>query len=467
MRTDPAPALELLRSLLDPAGFVAGPDVQERYLVDVRGTVVPPPPALLRPTSTQQVSRVLAACHAQGLPVAVQGGRTGLVMAQLPQPGELLLSLERMNRIESIDAGSGLATVQAGVVLQALQEQVEAAGLMFPLDLGARGSCTIGGNIATNAGGNRVIRYGMTRELVVGLEVVLADGTVLEGLRPYLKNNTGIDLKQLFIGSEGVLGVVTRALLRLFPQPAERAVALCAVSGFAEVRRVLALCREQLAGALTSFEVMWRMYYERAVPLAGTGAPLGTEHPFYVLVEASGSAGSGVHATLERTLQAALEEGAIADVAIAQSQAQAGKLWQPREISVETGRTLRPTASFDVSLAIERMDDFVNELQRMLAALHPDCHVLVFGHLGDGNLHLVAHVPDALAGGKDEVERSTYVLLQRYGGSVSAEHGIGLSKRAALPCSRTPAELATMRTLKRALDPKGILNPGRIVQVDG
>jgi FAD/FMN-containing dehydrogenase len=466
MARDLSSALATIRSLLDPAGFVEAAEVEERYLADVRGFLAQAPLALVRPTGTEQVSKVLAACHEHDIPVAVQGGRTGLVQGQLPRTGELLLSLERMNRIECIDADGGLATVQCGVVLQTLQEQVEAAGLMFPLDLGARGSCTIGGNISTNAGGNRVIRYGMTRELVVGLEVVLADGTVLEGLTPYLKNNTGIDLKQLFIGSEGVLGVVTRAMLRLYPQPAERAVALCAADGFAQVQRVLALCRQHLAGALTSFEVMWQMYYRRAVALADTGEPLGTDHPFYVLVEASGSAGAGVHATLERTLQLALEEGALADVAIAQSHAQAEKLWKPREISVETGRTIRPTASFDISLPIARMDEFVYELQDALRALHADCHVLVFGHLGDGNLHLVAHVPEALGRGKEEVERTTYALLQRYRGSVSAEHGIGISKRDALPCSRTPAELATMRTLKRALDPRGILNPGRIVEVD-
>jgi FAD/FMN-containing dehydrogenase len=346
-----------------------------------------------------------------------------------------------------------------------LQEQVEAAGLMFPLDLGARGSCTIGGNIATNAGGNRVIRYGMTRELVVGLEAVLADGTVLESLTPYLKNNTGIDLKQLFIGSEGMLGVVTRAVLRLHPLPAERAVAFCALAGFDEVRRLLAIAKQQLGSALTSFEVMWNMYYRRAARLAGTGTPLGEEHPFYALIEASGTAGAGAQERLDRTMELALESGAVADVAIAQSQAQAQNLWKPREISVETGRTMRPTASFDVSLAVERMDAFIGELQRELRALHADCEIAVFGHLGDGNLHVVAHVPEALAGGKAAVERTTYTLLQRYAGSVSAEHGIGIGKRAWLPCSRTPAELAAMRAIKQALDPRGILNPGRVLPV--
>ena len=266
------------------------------------GRPVPKPRAVVRPKTTEDVSALLRLCHRDKVPVTTQGGMTGLVRGGLPNADEIVLSMELMNKVEEVDTSTGVAIAQAGAPLQKIQERVEQDGFMFPLDLGSRGSCTIGGNISTNAGGNRVIRYGMTRDLILGLEVVTADGTVLKGLRKYIKNNTGIDLKHLFIGSEGILGVVTRAALRLFPAPAERQVALCALPSFGQVTTFLKLARQYLGGELTAFEVMWNEYYRFTVErVKGVAGPLPTHHPFYVLMEASGGDAERIHADLEKT----------------------------------------------------------------------------------------------------------------------------------------------------------------------
>lgn len=454
--------LPALHEVLGSRGLLAGEAVDERYSLDVLGHRGERPLAVLRPADTRQVAAALAICHAAGVPVVTQGGRTGLALGQLPRAGELVLSLERMNAIEVIDADAGTATVQAGVILQALQEKVEPFGLMFPLDLGGRGSCTIGGNIATNAGGNRVLRYGMTRELVLGLEAVLADGTVLEGLKPLLKNNTGPDLKQLFIGSEGVLGVVTRAVVRLFPLPADRTVALCAVRDFGQLKALLRHARAHLAGDLTAFEAMWASYYDRAVTLLGRPAPIATGHAFHVLIEASGSDANALAAAVERTLHEAMASGIVADAVIAKSGAEIAELWRVRDLAIETSRLLDPLVPFDVSIPIARMDTFVAEVEAATRAIDARCELLVFGHVADGNLHLAVHQPPDRPECFHAIEEAVYDLVGCCGGSVSAEHGIGWLKRDYLSRSRSPAEIATMRTLKAALDPKNILNRARI-----
>src|SRR5437660_7690040 len=293
-----------LRNALDNSAVLSGGDINARYHHDLAGNPVAKPRAVVRPRTTEDVSALLQLCHREGVPVTTQGGVTGLVRGALPNANEIVLSMERMNSIEEVDASAGVAIAQAGTPLQKLQERVELDGLMFPLDLGARGSCTIGGNISTNAGGNRVIRYGMTRDLVLGLEAVLADGTILKGVRKYIKNNTGIDLKQLFVGTEGTLGVVTRAALRIFPAPAEQQVALCALSSFDKVRAFLALSRTRLGGDLTAFEVMWNEYYRLTTELVkGVAAPLPTNHPFYVLLEASGSDAERIRSDIEEMLE--------------------------------------------------------------------------------------------------------------------------------------------------------------------
>jgi FAD/FMN-containing dehydrogenase len=456
--------IDELRHAFDKGAVLAGSDIDARYHHDLAGNPAPKPRAVVRPRTTEDVSVLLRLCHREGVPVTTQGGMTGLVRAALPNANEIVLSMERMNSVEEVDASAGVAIAQAGTPLQKLQERVEQDGLMFPLDLGARGSCTIGGNISTNAGGNRVIRYGMTRDLILGLEVVTADGTVLKGLRKYIKNNTGIDLKQLFIGSEGILGVVTRAALRVFPAPAERQVALCALPSFGQVMAFLKMARQHLGGELTAFEVMWNAYYRLTVErIKGVAGPLPTHHPFYVLLEASGSAPERIHADLEKLLEAAMGGDLILDATLSTSNASAAAIWRIRDSSVELGRSFPYTArmGFDVSLAIDRMEEYANTLDARVKAIDPHAFTVVMGHAGDGNLHPSVyheHTPDK----HDEFEKLVYDLTGEFGGSISAEHGIGILKRPYLKMSRTEEEIETMRTLKRALDPKNILNPGRI-----
>jgi FAD/FMN-containing dehydrogenase len=463
----PAAILDHLCAAFDATTVLTGADIDGRYHTDMAGVPVAPPLAVMRPRSTEDVSKFLKFCHQARVPVTTQGGMTGLVRATMPLPGEIVLSMERMSAIEEVDTDGGVVVTQTGVPLQRLQERVGQDGFMFPLDLGARGSCTIGGNISTNAGGNRVIRYGMTRDLVLGLEAVLADGTVLKGVRKYIKNNTGIDLKQLFVGTEGTLGVVTRAALRIFPAPAEQQVALCALESFDSVRAFLALARARLAGDLTAFEVMWNEYYRLTTELVkGVAAPLPTNHPFYVLLESSGSDAGRIRADLEAMLEHALEQGIILDATIASSGAASAAIWRIRDSSVELGRAIGPNGvGFDISLAIDRMEAFADTIKRELKSkIDKDAYAIVFGHAGDGNLHVNAKYPAAVDK-NDEVTKLVYGITADFAGSISAEHGIGLLKRPYLKLSRTEEEIETMRTLKRALDPHQILNPGRIFTV--
>ena len=452
-----------LRAAFDPTTVLTGADIDARYHTDMAGVPVPPPLAVMRPRTTEDVSQFLKICHRARMPVTTQGGMTGLVRATMPQAGEIVLSMERMNAIEEVDTGGGVVVTQTGVPLQRLQERVGEHGFMFPLDLGARGSCTIGGNISTNAGGNRVIRYGMTRDLVLGLEAVLADGTILKGVRKYIKNNTGIDLKQLFVGTEGTLGVVTRAALRIFPAPAEQQVALCALPSFDAVRAFLDRSRARLGGELTAFEVMWNEYYRLTTEhVKGVAAPLPTNHPFYVLLESSGSDAQRMRDGLEKLLEDALGDEIILDATIASSGAAAAAIWRIRDSSVELGRALGPAGvGFDISLAIDRMESFANTINTAVKKLDKDAYAIVFGHAGDGNLHVNVKYPPT-SDRTEEVSKLVYGITGDFAGSISAEHGIGMLKRPYLKLSRTEEEIETMRTLKRALDPHQILNPGRI-----
>lgn len=450
---------------LSAGGLLLGAEIGPRYYTDVVGRVGASPQVVFRPRSTAEVRRILAQCHAEGVPVVTQGGMTGAVCGALPRANEIVMSLERMNRVEAIDVNAATATVEAGAVLERVQEQVETLGLSFPLDLGARGSCTIGGNIATNAGGNRVIRYGMMRELVLGLEVVLADGTVIENLHKYFKNNTGFDVKQYFIGSEGTLGVITRAVLRLFPLPDDRAVACCSLSRFSDVIALLDLVRRRLGGELTAFEVMWRSYFSRAIALPHVKPVLPADRAFYVIVEASGVAAS-TRDRFERVLAQAHETALIDNAVISKSETEAASIWRIRDASVEVHATVRPAISLDVSLAIDRMEEFAEKADEAAKTVDRRAGIIVFGHLGDGNLHVGVHHADDRPEIAMAMEQRIYDLVAMCGGSISAEHGIGISKRSYLRHSRTDAEIALMRAIKKAIDPRGILNPGRIFEFD-
>jgi FAD/FMN-containing dehydrogenase len=382
-----------LRAAFDATTVLTGKDIDARYHTDISGVPVAPPLAVVRPRSTEDVSKLLKLCHQARVAVTTQGGMTGLVGATMPMPGEIVLSTERMNAIEEVDTGGGVVITQTGVPLQRLQERVGQDGFMFPLDLGARGSCTIGGNISTNAGGNRVIRYGMTRDLVLGLEAVLADGTILRGLRKYIKNNTGIDLKQLFVGTEGTLGVVTRAALRIFPAPAEQQVALCALPSFDKVRAFLSLARTRLAGDLTAFEVMWNEYYRLTTELVkGVAAPLPAHHPFYVLLEASGSDAERIRSDLEQMLEKALEQEIILDATIASSGAAAAAIWKIRDSSVELSRAQGPGGvGFDISLRQGCLCDRVRSCRRRKFARQRQIHADTGPERGDHQARLRHH----------------------------------------------------------------------------
>jgi len=456
--------LNELKEIVGPKGFLENDDIGERHVQDVAGNRAGTPILVLRPKDTDEVSAILAACHAAGQPVLTQGGMTGLVQGALPLDGEVVLSLERMASIEEIDAIGGTVTVQAGIILQALEEALEKENVMFPLDLGARGSCTIGGNMATNAGGNRVLRYGMTRDLVLGVEAVLADGTVVGGLNRLIKNNTGYDLKQLFIGSEGTLGVITRAVLKIYPKPRSQSVALCAVDNYSSVVELLSLVRQRLPGTLSAFEVMWQSYYKRAIAVVpNLPKPFEPDSSFYVIVETQGGDKDIDDGAFESTLEAAFEMNILSDAVIAKSEAEAKGLWSIRDSALEVYQSFAPGKSYDVSLPLSQIETFTQRLKEDLDQKWPGNTLVLFGHLGDGNIHPLT---DAAAG-SSEVDELLYEIVGDMGGSISAEHGIGLARRGYLGLSKSDADIELMQTMKRALDPKNILNPGRIIEMDG
>ena len=439
--------------------ILTGADISGKYHADSSGSTAQPPVAVARPASTAQVSTILRLCSAANQKVVVQGGLTGLCGGATPQEKEMALSLERLHGIEELDRESMTMTVRAGTPLQTIQEAADAAGLLFPLDLGARGSCSIGGNIATNAGGNEVIRFGMTRNLVLGLEVVLADGTVITSLNKMLKNNAGYDLKHLFIGTEGTLGVVTRAVLRLFARPEGRSTALVALSAFDDVLHFLHFMGRKFSGSLSSFEVMWDSYYDYIIEhVPAVRSPFAERYPIYVLAEISDRPGRG---GLEEALAGELEGERILDAVICKSEREREAVWAIRDGVAEALAVLRDNANFDVSVPINAMAEFLRQLEAEINARLPDTVLLVFGHVGDGNLHLVFTVE------RKQDKQAVYDLVYRQvgacNGSISAEHGIGMMKRAYLHQSRSREELALMKLLKQALDPNNILNPGRVL----
>ncbi|HWJ06055.1 MAG TPA: FAD-binding oxidoreductase, partial [Steroidobacteraceae bacterium] len=418
--------------------------------------------AIVRPGSTDEVSRVLAACHAAGQPVVTLGGLTGLVRGCEAGPDELGLSLERMHRIEEVDVVGRTITVEAGVPLQAIQDEAERHGLLYPVDFGARGSAHIGGTVATNAGGNGVIRYGMTRESVLGLEAVLADGTVVPAMNRMIKNNAAYDVKQLFIGTEGTLGIVTRLVLRLRERPRSTQTALVACATFGDVTRFLKQVDGALGGSLSAFELMWREFYLLVTtPPAKGSPPLAQDHEYYVLVESSGGDAQRDQAQFEEAVGAAIEAGLVVDAVVASSEAQREALWALRD-DVESLLRLGMPVTFDVSLPISAMEQYVAEVLARLEREWPAYRRFVFGHLGDGNLHIIAAGPPSREA-RHGIERCVYEPLAARDGSVSAEHGIGLEKQPWLAQCRSAAELALMRKLKQTLDAKNILNPGRVL----
>ncbi len=417
---------------------------------------------IVRHSSTAEVSTALRICFERNQPLVTHGGLSGCVEGATTDEHVIALSLERMTRIEEIDPIGRTATVEAGVVLQRLQETVAEQKLLYPVDLGARGSCTIGGNVATNAGGINVIRHGMTRQRVLGLEAVLADGTIISSMNRMLKNNSGYDLKQLFIGSEGTLGVVTRVVVRLEEAPISRNSALLALESFEAVVDMLKRFQLKLGSQLSAYEVMWGDHY-RAITVPGAHrAPLDRGHAFYVMLETDGSQPETDEAAFTALMHEALEDGTVLDAVIPKSDTERAALWKIREDFTELYRT-PPVFLYDVSLPIRDMQAYVANVLSRLRNRWPLGFCQVMGHIGDGNLHLFVHpgVNDPTLHAQSDED--VYGALAPFGGAISAEHGIGTEKRGYLSISRSDDEIALMRTLKRSLDPKGLLNPGKVI----
>ena len=458
-------ALSQLQRKLGAQAVLLGADVPARNGNDWSASLPQTPLAVVRPVDAAGVSDAVLACRKAGLCYVPQGGLTGLCRGAAPEAGWVAISLERMVGIEEIDPASATMTVRAGTSLETIQKAADERGMFFPLDLGSRGSCAIGGNLSTNAGGNRVIRYGMTRELVLGLEVVLPDGTIMTSLNKLIKNNAGYDLKHLFIGSEGTLGIITRVVLKLFPKPRSTMAALCAVPDYAAVLALLNEARSGLGPLLSAFEVMWPDYWDVITRRAGVRSPVGTGHGLYVLVEAQGTDEATDAPRFEAWLAELMERGMLSDAAVSQSVAQTRAFWAVRDICSEFGQVLGPHIPYDIGLDVAGMDEFVRRCKAALASGIPGCDSVYYGHIGDGNLHLVSWVPGFSVDQqpKEEMDQIVYGLVREMGGSVSAEHGIGTLKKKWLGHARSEAEIALMRTLKAALDPDGLLNPGKVI----
>lgn len=447
--------------------WLDGDDIPARNTHDTSYLPATRPLGVARPNDPRGFADAMTICARHGVPVVPQAGLTGLAGGAHPLEGAVAISFERFSGIEEIDPASATMTVRAGTPLETIQRAADEAGFFIPLDLGARGSCLIGGNLGTNAGGNRVIRYGMAREMVLGLEYVLPDGTLITGLNKMIKNNAGYDLKQLFMGSEGTLGMITRAVLRLYPKPGCTCAALCGLGGYEDVLGLLAAARRGLGPMLSAFEVMWPDYWHEAtVTVPNIRRPIEGDHAFYVLVEMQGMDEALDAPRFEAWLEGQFEAGLIEDAAIARSLADVAAFWRTRDAAGEFGTVLGPHSAFDIGLPVRAMDDFAKECRAGLAKALPGCLSVYYGHIGDGNLHIVALVPGAAEQPGKAISEIVYTTVGQHGGTISAEHGIGLVKKPYLSLSRSEGELALMRRLKRALDPRGVLNPGKVINME-
>ncbi|MBV9996005.1 MAG: FAD-binding oxidoreductase [Caulobacteraceae bacterium] len=460
----PLKVISRLKAALGDGGWSEDPDRLSPKLVEWRDRWRGATPLLALPRTTDEVAAVVSICAETGTALTPQGGNTGLVGGQIPQ-GEILLSLERMNRVREVETRDDVLIAEAGVTLAAAHEAAAAAGRRFPLNLASEGSATLGGLVSTNAGGVAVLRYGTMRELVLGLEAVLPDGEVWNGLKRLRKDNTGYDLKQLLIGAEGTLGVVTAVALKLFPPLVSRATAIAGVGSPADAVALLGRAKEVAGGAVESFELIGRLGIELAVKhIPGAREPLETSPPWYVLVElASGEPGSA-EAAMGRLLEEALERGLVGDAAVAQTETQAKAFWALRENQSAAQKPEGPAWKHDVSTPISRIAEFIETAGARLAALYPGVRVDAFGHVGDGNVHYDVLAP--LGGDpalhvkqRDEAACVVHDLVASLGGSISAEHGLGAMKTAEALAYKSPTEVEAMRRIRVALDPKRIMNP--------
>ncbi|HEV2650996.1 MAG TPA: FAD-binding oxidoreductase [Rhizomicrobium sp.] len=460
---------ERLKDAVGPEGFSDDPLDIAPHLEEWRSKYKGQSPLLLKPKTTAQISQILAICNETHTAVVPQGGNTGLVGAQIPFDNEVLISLARMNATRALDEAGHTITVEAGMILAAVHKAADEHEMMFPLSLAAEGSATIGGNLSTNAGGVNVLRYGMARDLVLGLEVVLADGRVLDLLRTLRKDNTGYDLKQLFIGAEGTLGIITAAALKLFPKPAERATALIAVPSPGAAVALLTDLQARTGGLIAAFELIPRIGLQFVTRhIEGTRDPLDAPSPWYVLAEATGGTGSGLDALFETALESAITTGLATDAALAESESQREQLWALREMMSEAQKREGSSIKHDISVPVSAIPAFLARATPAVEKLVPGVRPVSFGHLGDGNIHFNFQSPragedPAFLARWDEIQRVVHDIVRDFAGSISAEHGIGIQKRDQLPLYKSAAELDVMRALKRTLDPNNILNPGKVI----
>lgn len=441
-------------------GQITDESLHNQFLTDFTDVKAGKPLAVFRPKSTEQVAGIMRACTEYGFKAVVQGGLTGLAGGATVQDDEVIINLGQMNQVIEFDEVGGTLCVESGMVLEEVCQLVEAKDWYFPLDLGARGSCRIGGNVSTNAGGNRVLRYGTTRDLVMGIEVVLPDGTVLNMLRRLIKNNTGLDLKHLFIGTEGRYGIITKVMLRLFPKPERRYSALLAMNSFDQITGLLKFARATMA-QLSSFEVMWKNYITVSAEVTNSAVPFDGAYEYYVLVEIEGADSPRLEADFQDFLENAIEQALADDAIIPQNISQSQALWTLRDASAESMRARAPYLAFDIGIPLKDMSAFIDEVEEAIAKDYPDIECQLFGHLGDGNLHLTT------ARMREEdfipVEELVYQITQRYQGSITAEHGIGVIKKPFLHYSRTAEELALMEQIRQQLNPNNTLNNGRVI----
>ncbi len=454
-----------LAGIVGEKWVVSGEGIAERYRTDVMGKYATQPGWLARPSTTDEVSAIMRAASEAGVPVTVIGGQTGTSGAAVPSDGGLALSLERMNAITEIDTLSMTMTVEAGCILQVAHEAAEAEGAFLPIDLGARGSAMVGGVIGTNAGGNRVVRWGMMRDMVIGLEAVMADGTIVSSLTKMLKDNAGYHWKHLLVGSEGTLGIVTRAVLRLRPLPTTRQTALIAAASFADMIAAMRRLERELSGQMSSFELMWGDFYEvmSNAHLEKWSRPMATGHAIYALVEAMGGNEELDTDLFARSLTGLLEEGVIADAVIAQSGRERDGLWALRDDLLPGLGQFQPFISYDVSMAIADMPAFVDAATASLKEAYPEVRILYYGHAGDGNLHATVSLGRLDEDIKRRCNDAVFGVIRDLGGSISAEHGIGMDRMLWIGWTRSDSELALMRKIKQVIDPNNILNPGKLL----
>jgi FAD/FMN-containing dehydrogenase len=465
------PLLDRLRALVGERGLVA-PSEQAKYENDWREAYHGRAAAVVRPANTDEVSRVVALLAAEGVAIVPQGGNTSLCGASVPDESarQVVVSLTRMNRVRAVDIENNTMTVEAGCILANLQAEADRHGRLFPLSLGAEGSCVIGGNLSTNAGGTGVLRYGNTRELVLGLEVVLPDGRVWNGLRGLRKDNTGYDLKHLFVGAEGTLGIVTAAVVKLFPKPRSMATAFVAVESPAGAVKLLSALRAHVGERITGFELFPRNCVELVVRhIPGSRDPLPGPYEWFVLVELSDSTeGSALDRLLQDALAACVEDGLVLDAMVASSDTQRRELWKMRENITEAQKPERISVKHDIAVPVSRVPDFIERAGAALRARFPGIQIVAFGHVGDGNIHYNTTNPDPAAARErmaysPEVNRIVYDVVASLDGSISAEHGLGQLKREEITHYKDALELDLMRAIKRTLDPKGIMNPGKVL----